>query len=91
MRAISAEPEAGRIYRGAVVTGLAAFGAFVEILPGNSGLVHVSELDHGGVASVEAFCAEGDVLDVMLMEVLDNGKMKLSRRAVQVRFFVGRG
>jgi len=52
IQAIVAEPEKGKLYRGCVVTGLAAFGAFVEILPGKTGLVHISELDVNGVKEV---------------------------------------
>ena len=51
-RSILPQPEKGKLYRGCVVTGLAAFGAFVEILPGKTGLVHISELDVNGVKEV---------------------------------------
>ncbi|CAL8470982.1 g10524 [Coccomyxa elongata] len=77
------DPEPGRIYRDAKVKSLEKFGLFVEILPGKEGLVHTSELDVNRSISVDSFNV-GDTMDVKLMEVLDNGKLKLSRKAVQV-------
>jgi len=80
--ALVVEPEVGRVYRGAVISGLADFGCFVDILPGKAGLVHISEVAQGRVESCEAAgLAEGDVVDVLCLDVLDNGKLKLSLRA----------
>ncbi|MGI6496703.1 MAG: polyribonucleotide nucleotidyltransferase [Kiritimatiellia bacterium] len=74
-----AEPEEGMIYEGRV-TGVKAFGAFVEILPGIDGLCHISELSDSRVPSVEAVCKEGDRMWVKCIGVDDRGKIKLSRR-----------
>jgi len=81
INAIAAEVQVGKIYTGAVVTNLAAFGAFVEIIPGKSGLVHISELDESRVNEVADVVKEGDLVDVMVVDVKDNGKMSLSRKA----------
>ncbi len=74
------EPEVGRIYKGIVKT-VAAFGAFVEILPGKDGLCHISKLDRERVEKVEDICKEGDELIVMVTEVDEKtGKIALSRK-----------
>lgn len=78
---IVADPEVGIIYKGKV-TKLMAFGAFVEILPGKEGLLHVSEIDNKRVEKVEDYLKEGDEVEVLLKEVDAQGKMKLSRKAV---------
>ncbi|CAG9464049.1 unnamed protein product [Pedinophyceae sp. YPF-701] len=82
IQVMTAEPQPGQIYRNARVDGVSAFGVFVEILPGKSGLVHISELDTSHVADAGEMFEKGDKMDVMLMEILDNGKMKLSRKEV---------
>ncbi|MCU0621357.1 MAG: polyribonucleotide nucleotidyltransferase, partial [Gemmatimonadales bacterium] len=79
--AITAEPEVGRIYEGPVKS-TTAFGAFVEILPGVEGLLHISELQHGRVEKTEDVVKKGDVVQVKLLEVDDRGRMKLSRKAL---------
>ena len=61
------------------VVRLERFGVFVEIAPGKDGLVHQSELDLKSVRNVADQFAEGDLLDVMLLEVQDTGKLSLSR------------
>ncbi len=77
---VSMDPEEGMIYEGKV-TGVKEFGAFVEILPGRDGLVHISELADFRVNCVEDICKVGDVMRVMCVGVDDRGRVKLSRRA----------
>ena len=78
---LTKEVEIGQRYTGKV-TRLMNFGAFVEILPGKDGLVHISELDVTRVASVEDVVKVGDVVEVMVTEVDRMGRVNLSRRAV---------
>ncbi len=80
VKAITMDPEEGEIYEGRV-TGVKDFGAFVEILPGRDGLVHISELADFRVNSVEDICKVGDVMKVKCIGVDDRGRVKLSRRA----------
>ena len=74
-------PEVGRIYTGKVVR-VADFGAFVEILPGTDGMVHISQLDSERVEKVEDIATVGDELTVMVTAIDENGKIRLSRQAV---------
>ena len=76
---ITAEAEEGKIYDG-TVTGIKEFGAFVEILPGKDGLVHISELADFRVKTVEDICKIGDKMWVKCIGVDDRGRVKLSRR-----------
>ena len=76
---ITAEAEVNKIYNGKV-TGIKDFGAFVEILPGKDGLVHISELADFRVKSVEDICKMGDQMWVKCIGVDDRGKIKLSRK-----------
>ena len=78
---LTKEVEVGQVYTGKVVR-LMNFGAFVEILPGKDGLVHVSELSTERVPSVEAAVSIGDELTVMVTEIDRMGRVNLSRRAV---------
>lgn len=79
---ICAVPEVGEIYHGKVVSVL-EFGAFVEILPGKEGLLHVSEIDWCKTERVEDVLNVGDEVDVKLLEIdSKTGKMRLSRRAL---------
>jgi polyribonucleotide nucleotidyltransferase len=65
------------------VVSILEFGAFVEILPGKEGLLHISELDYKKVEKVEDVVNVGDELDVKLLEIdAKSGKMRLSRRAL---------
>ena len=70
----------GRIYEGRV-TSIKEFGAFVEILPGKDGLVHISELSDGYVSSVTEICRVGDPMLVKAIAVDDQDRVKLSRKA----------
>ncbi len=79
VEALVEEPELGKIYNGKVVR-ITKFGAFVEILPGKDGLVHVSDLDWGHVKNVEDVVKVGDVIPVKLIEIDDQGRLNLSRR-----------
>ena len=76
---ITAEAEEGKIYDG-VVTGVKEFGAFVEILPGKDGLVHISEMAEGRVNKVEDICKIGDRMWVKCLGVDDRGRIRLSRK-----------
>ncbi len=79
---ICAVPEVGEVYHGKVVSVL-EFGAFVEILPGKEGLLHVSEIDWHKTERVEDVLNVGDEVDVKLLEIdSKTGKMRLSRRAL---------
>jgi polyribonucleotide nucleotidyltransferase len=71
----------GNIYTGKVVR-IEAFGAFVNLLPGVDGLVHISQLASERVNSVEDVCAMGDELTVMVTDIDPQGKIRLSRQAV---------
>ena len=74
-------PEAGKIYTGKVVR-VADFGAFVEILPGTDGMVHISQLSDTRIEQVTDVVNVGDEVIVMLTDVSPDGKLRLSRRAV---------
>jgi polyribonucleotide nucleotidyltransferase len=74
-------PEVGKIYEG-VVKSTTAFGAFVEILPGTEGLLHISELQHGRTERTEDVVKKGDKVRVKLLEVDERGRMRLSRKAL---------
>jgi polyribonucleotide nucleotidyltransferase len=75
------EPEVGEEYEG-VVRSITDFGAFIEILPGRDGLCHISELEHGRVGCVEDVLKMGETVKVKVIGVEDNGKIRLSRRAL---------
>jgi len=81
IKAVTADPEVGQVYKG-VVKRVVAFGAFVEILPGRDGLVHISELAPRRVASVEEVVREGDEVVVKVIGIDGEGKIRLSRKAV---------
>jgi polyribonucleotide nucleotidyltransferase len=72
--------EVGKIYTGKVVS-IRDFGAFIEILPGQDGLCHVSELDSKFVKNVTDVCKVGDELTVKVILIDDQGRVKLSRKA----------
>jgi len=81
IKAIVNPPEVGSIYTGKV-TRLMTFGCFVEIAPEKEGLVHVSQLDVKRVENVEDFVKVGDELQVKVVEIDDQGRINLSRKAV---------
>jgi polyribonucleotide nucleotidyltransferase len=81
IQGIMQEPEVGRVYEG-VVKSTTAFGAFVEIIPGIEGLLHISELQHGRTEKTEDVVKRGDHVKVKLLEVDERGRMKLSRKAL---------
>ena len=78
---ITAEAEVGKVYTGKV-TRLMAFGAFVEIMPGKEGLVHISQLSTERVNKVEDVVSVGDEIVVKVTEIDQKGRINLSRKAV---------
>jgi polyribonucleotide nucleotidyltransferase len=83
VKAITEDPEVGNTYKGKVVS-IRDFGAFIEILPGTEGLCHVSELAENYVENVNDVCQIGDELEVKVINIDDQGKVKVSRKAVLV-------
>ena len=82
INAIIEVPEVGKIYKGKVKS-ILAFGAFIEILPGKDGLLHISEVDWKHLQSLDGIMKEGDIVEVKLLEVdKKTGKMKLSRKVL---------
>jgi polyribonucleotide nucleotidyltransferase len=81
IRELTREVEEGAVYEGKVVR-IMDFGAFVEILPGRDGMVHISELDHKRVRAVTDVIKEGDIIKVKVLGIDDRGKVRLSRKAV---------
>ena len=82
IKGIVAVPEPGEVYKGKVKT-ITPYGAFVEIMPGKDGLLHISEIEHRRLEKVEEVLKEGDVIEVKLLAVDEkNGKLKLSRKAL---------
>ncbi|WP_457574087.1 polyribonucleotide nucleotidyltransferase [Desulfolithobacter sp.] len=77
---LTAMPEVGRIYEGVVKT-VKDFGAFVEILPGTDGMVHISELENRRVNKVTDVLNEGDTVRVKVLEIDNRGRIRLSRKA----------
>jgi polyribonucleotide nucleotidyltransferase len=78
---ITREPEVGAIYEGTVVK-TTDFGAFVQILPGTDGLVHISQLATKRVKTVTDVVKEGDTLKVKVLEITRDGKIRLSHKAI---------
>ncbi len=81
VEALGAEIKVGTIYDGKVVS-IKDFGAFVELVPGTDGMVHVSELAHGFVKTVSDVVKIGDPIRVKVINVDDTGRIKLSRKAL---------
>ena len=77
---ITAVPEVGKIYEGEVRT-IKEFGAFVQILPGTDGMVHISELANERVKKVTDVVQEGDVIKVKVIDIDNRGRIRLSRKA----------
>ena len=78
---ITAEAEVGKIYKGKVVS-IQPFGAFVEILPGKDGLLHISEIEKHRINKVEDVLHMGDEVEVKCIEIDNSGKVRLSRKAL---------
>jgi len=82
IKGIVAVPEVGEIYKGKVKS-IMPFGAFIEILPGKDGLLHISEIEWRRLEKVEEVLKEGDVVEVKLIEIdKKTGKLKLSRKVL---------
>lgn len=81
IEALVEEAEIGKTYDG-IVRRITAFGAFVEIIPGTDGLVHISELDVNRVNRVEDICKVGDRMKVKVIDIDGDGKVRLSRRVL---------
>ena len=82
IESIVAEPEVGKIYNGKVVK-IMDFGAFVEIMPGKDGMVHISQIKDERVEDINKVLKEGDEVTVKLMEIDDRGRLNLSMKAVK--------
>ncbi len=80
--AITAEPIVGEIYEGPVKS-TTAFGAFIEIMPGTEGLLHISEMRHGRTEKTEDVVKKGDRVKVKLIERDERGRLRLSMKALQ--------
>lgn len=82
IKGIVAVPEIGAVYTGKVKS-IMSFGAFIEVMPGKDGLLHISEIDYKRFETMEETgIKEGDILDVKLLDVDKQGKMKLSRKVL---------
>ena len=84
IKAIASKPEVGEIYEGKVKT-IMPFGAFVEIMPGKDGLLHISEIDWQRYETMDGVLNVGDIVKVKLLDVDKQGKLKLSRKALLPR------
>lgn len=84
IKAIAAKPEVGEIYEGKVKS-IMPFGAFVEIMPGKDGLLHISEIDWKRYETMDGIFQVGDEVRVKLLDVDKQGKLKLSRKALLPR------
>jgi polyribonucleotide nucleotidyltransferase len=81
IQALTAEPVIGETYEGTVKS-TTAFGAFVEIMPGTEGLVHISELKHGRTEKTEDVVKKGDRVKVKLLDRDERGRLRLSMKAL---------
>ena len=84
IKAIAAKPEVGEIYEGKVKS-IMPFGAFVEIMPGKDGLLHISEIDWKRFETMDGIFNVGDEVRVKLLDIDKQGKFKLSRKALLPR------
>ena len=89
IRLITADVEVGKIYEGRVAR-IMDFGAFVTILPGRDGLVHISQICEERVQSVSDKLKEGDQVRVKVLEVDKQGRIRLSMKAIEVGEISGR-
>jgi polyribonucleotide nucleotidyltransferase len=90
IKGMTQDPEVGLVYEG-VVKSTTAFGAFVEILPGTEGLLHISEMQEGRTERTEDVVRKGDVVRVKLLSIDEKGKMRLSRKAALAEETAGAG
>ena len=81
VQALTAEPVVGEIYEGPVKS-TTAFGAFIEIMPGTEGLLHISEMQHGRTEKTEDVVKKGDRVRVKLIDRDERGRLRLSRKAL---------
>ncbi len=81
IKAIAAKPEVGEVYEGKVKS-IMPFGAFVEIIPGKDGLLHISEIDWKRFETMDGIFNVGDIVKVKLLDIDKQGKLKLSRKAL---------
>lgn len=81
IKAITGSLEEGEIYEG-TVRSIKEYGAFVELVPGKEGLLHISEIDHHRINRVEDVLQEGDKVSVKLLKIENGGKLRLSRKAL---------
>jgi len=79
IKGLTAEPEVGAVYKGPVQR-ITDFGAFIELLPGTDGLLHISEMAHTRVDKVTDVMKEGDTVEVKVLSVDRDGKIRLTRR-----------
>ncbi|MNK17145.1 Polyribonucleotide nucleotidyltransferase [compost metagenome] len=84
INAIAAKPEIGAIYQGKVKS-IMPFGAFVEVMPGKDGLLHISEISWARLETMDGVLKEGDKIEVKLLDIDKQGKMKLSRKVLLPR------
>ena len=82
INAITAEPEVNKVYTGTVVN-IMDFGAFVNIMPGKDGLVHISEISEERVEKVSDFFVEGEEVKVKVLEVDKQGKIRLTAKGLE--------
>ena len=82
MTALTGEAEIGQVYTGKVVK-IVNFGAFVNLKPGKDGLVHISQIAEYRIESVEAELSEGQMVNVKVLDVDEQGRVKLTMKEVQ--------
>ncbi|HKL14112.1 MAG TPA: S1 RNA-binding domain-containing protein, partial [Balneolaceae bacterium] len=81
IQAVAGQLDEGATYQG-TVKAIKEYGAFVEIVPGKEGLLHISELNHSHVKNVDDILSVGDEIEVKLLKVEHGGKLRLSRKAL---------
>jgi polyribonucleotide nucleotidyltransferase len=81
IKSITGSLEEGEVYEG-TVRSIKEYGAFVEVMPGKEGLLHVSEIDHKRINRVEDVLREGDKIQVKLLKIENGGKLRLSMKAL---------
>ena len=80
IKGLTAEPEVGAVYKGTVQRVREDLGAFIEILPGQDGLLHISEIAHTRIEKVSDVIKEGEQIEVKVLSVDRDGKIRLTRR-----------